>query len=88
MWTRLAAISGEFGLRRAADACAGRGIARGEVVELLAGLVHKSVLRADTSGLRTRYRMLGMIQEYGRLRWADVVALNPRRPRLRSVSER
>jgi predicted ATPase/DNA-binding SARP family transcriptional activator len=88
MWTRLAAISGEFGLRRAADACAGRGIARGEVVELLAGLVHKSVLRADTSGLRTRYRMLGMIQEYGRLRWADVVALNPRGPRLRSVSER
>jgi predicted ATPase/DNA-binding SARP family transcriptional activator len=84
MWTRLAVLSGEFGLGEAASACLGHGIARGEVVELLAGLVHKSVLGADTSGLRTRYRMLGMIQDYGRLRLADVV---PIVPRLRSVSE-
>lgn len=89
MWTRLAMISSEFGLSEAACACVGHGIARDEVVELLAGLAHKSVLSADTSGLRTRYRMLGMIQEYGRLRSADVVVpLITRVPRLRSVSER
>lgn len=87
MWTRLAVLSGEFGLSEAASACVGHGIARGEVVALLAGLVHKSVLSADTSGRRTRYRMLGMIQDYGRLRSADVVPMTTRVPRLRSVSE-
>ncbi|MFD4638321.1 hypothetical protein ACFWN2_13460 [Lentzea sp. NPDC058436] len=83
LWALLAGIAGEFDLTEAERACVLHGIPRGDVVDLLAGLVHKSVLVADTGGLRTRYRMLGMLKEYGRLRSAEVA---PRVPHLRAVS--
>ncbi|WP_330277716.1 winged helix-turn-helix domain-containing protein [Lentzea sp. NBC_00516] len=88
LWVRLAVIPGEFGLREAESACAGHGVAGGELVELVAGLVCKSILVADTSGPRTRYRMLGMLQEYGRLRSVDLAATEhgSQVPRLRSVA--
>jgi predicted ATPase/DNA-binding SARP family transcriptional activator len=91
LWARLAVISGEFGLREAEGACASSGVARGELVELIAGLVHKSILVADTSGVRTRYRMLGMLQEYGLLRsveFAPATDHGSQVPRLRSVAGR
>lgn len=92
LWARLAVFSGEFDLAEAENACSGHSIARGEVIELLAGLVHKSVLIADTSGLRTQYRMLGILQEYGQQRSADLVpdaaAYVSKVQRLRSVAER
>ncbi|GHH40139.1 AfsR/SARP family transcriptional regulator [Lentzea cavernae] len=87
LWARLAVISGAFDLGEAERACVVHGVPRGDVVGLLAGLVHKSVLVADTSGLRARYRMLGVLREYGRLRSADLVP-PVTAPRLRSVGDR
>ncbi|MHA6765157.1 ATP-binding protein [Streptacidiphilus sp. PAMC 29251] len=65
VWARLSVFAGTFDLPAAEHVCAGGGLARGEVVEQLIGLVDKSVvLRLDDEG-GTRYRLLDSIREYG-----------------------
>jgi predicted ATPase/class 3 adenylate cyclase len=58
--------------RAAAEAvCAGEPIRRQEVFDLLAGLVAKSLVVAEPSGVQTRYRLLETIREYAEGRLAD-----------------
>jgi predicted ATPase len=82
LWARLSVFAGSFDLRAAEQVCAGNGAASpgdadavrpGEVVDLLTGLVHKSLVNVDNSGVTTRYRLLETIRQYGmqRLRSVD-----------------
>ncbi|MBP2473164.1 hypothetical protein JOF53_002036 [Crossiella equi] len=72
LWARLSVFSGGFDLAGAETVCSGEGIAREEVMDLLAGLVHKSILAASSGGDRTRYRLLETIRQYGQQRLRDL----------------
>jgi predicted ATPase/DNA-binding CsgD family transcriptional regulator len=66
LWERLSVFSGGFGLHAAEAVCAGDGIASVDVVNLLAGLVDKSiVVRERADGAESWYRMLEAIRQYG-----------------------
>ncbi len=67
---RLAVFSGGWAADAAEAVCAGDPIDAHEVFELLAGLVARSLVVADT-GTDTRYRLLETIREYGEERLAE-----------------
>lgn len=66
LWSRLGVFRGGFDLSAAEEVCAFGEIDRSQVLELVAGLVDKSVLtrQSETYGRTARYRMLSTIQEY------------------------
>jgi len=72
MWERLSVFRGGFDLDAAEVVCAGDGVEAVYVVRLLADLVDKSVLArdGDTYGRGARYRMLGMLAQFGAERLA------------------
>jgi len=61
---RLAAFTGSFGLRAVEDVCAGAGLERDELLDLLATLVETSLLVAAEHGDEMRYRLLEPIRQY------------------------
>ncbi|MEV0218682.1 BTAD domain-containing putative transcriptional regulator [Streptomyces sp. NPDC050704] len=71
LWARLSVFVGGFDLRAAEAVCAGGGIAREDVLDLIDGLVHKSVVTVESAvpagrhGGTTRYRLLETIRQYG-----------------------
>jgi predicted ATPase/DNA-binding SARP family transcriptional activator/Tfp pilus assembly protein PilF len=65
---RLSVFSGGWTLEAAEAVCAGEGIATGEVLDLLAELVDKSLVLVETQGGEARYRMLETVREYGQAR--------------------
>ncbi|MFJ2008354.1 ATP-binding protein [Streptomyces chartreusis] len=66
LWSRLSVFSGSFDLEAAEQVCATDGIHSAEVVELVAGLVDKSILlSAGECGPARRYRMLETLRQYG-----------------------
>ncbi|MEU1193097.1 LuxR C-terminal-related transcriptional regulator [Streptomyces sp. NPDC005859] len=66
LWNRLSVFAGDFGLDAAEDVCAGDGIGRDEVLDLLDQLVVQSiVVPTEREGL-PRYRLLETIRQYGR----------------------
>jgi predicted ATPase/DNA-binding CsgD family transcriptional regulator len=71
LWAGASVFAG-FDLTAAEAVCTGDGIEQGEVFELVAGLLDKSVLiRADGAGATARYRMLETVRQYGRQRLAE-----------------
>ncbi len=67
---RLSVFAGGFSLVAAEDACAG-GLSR-EVRDVLAGLVDKSLVVADTSpAAEARFRLLEVVRQYAARRLAD-----------------
>ena len=71
LWRRLSVFADDFGLDAAESVCAGDGIGRDEVFELLDRLVLQSVvLPCEREGL-PRYRLLETIRRYGRERLAE-----------------
>ncbi|MPY78046.1 MAG: LuxR family transcriptional regulator [Actinophytocola sp.] len=73
MWARLSVFRGGFDLAAAEAVCAADGVERADVMRLLADLVDKSVLTrdSDTYGRGARYRMLGMLAQFGADRLAE-----------------
>ncbi|WMC84192.1 AfsR/SARP family transcriptional regulator [Streptomyces rochei] len=65
LWVRLSVFSGGFDLSAAEAVCAGEGVERDEILDLLAALVHKSLVAVDSTGPRARYGMLETIRQYG-----------------------
>jgi predicted ATPase/class 3 adenylate cyclase len=63
--TRLAVFAGGATLAAAEAVCSGEGIDPDIVFELLAGLVARSLVVAEDTGLETRYRLLETIRQYG-----------------------
>ncbi|MFD1546697.1 ATP-binding protein [Nonomuraea guangzhouensis] len=81
LWERLSIFPGGVDLETAEAVCSGQGLAREDVLDLLAGLVDKSILSgAEQHGTVVRYRMLETIRAYGRERLpsADAEALRER----------
>ncbi|MBB1260645.1 AfsR/SARP family transcriptional regulator [Streptomyces alkaliterrae] len=68
LWIRLSVFSDGFDLEAAEAVCDGEGIACADVLDLLAGLVQKSIVMVDSNGSRARYRLLETIRQYGRQR--------------------
>jgi len=60
----LAPFAGGWTLEAAEAVCGGAGVDQTDVLELLASLVEKSLVVADTSGEVPRYRFLESIREY------------------------
>ena len=71
LFRRLACFSGPFTLPAAETVCAGRGLSPGDVADLLAALVAKSLVLVDGTGERYRYWMLRIIGQYAERALAD-----------------
>lgn len=68
LWARVSVFSGGFDLAAAEAVCSGEGLAHEDVMDVLAGLVHKSIVTASCPGDRTRYRLPETIRQYGQQR--------------------
>jgi predicted ATPase len=68
---RLAVFAGGWTEEAAEAVCGAEPMSAGEVFELLAGLVAKSLVVAQRDGPITRYRLLETIREFGEDRLAD-----------------
>jgi predicted ATPase len=60
---RLAVFAGGWSLEAAETVCAGELIAAADVLDLLAGLVRKSLVQVDVGEGATRYRLLEMVRQ-------------------------
>jgi len=83
LWARTSVFAGGFDLDAAEAVCAYDGIERERVIDLVAGLVDKSILISEEHATGARYRQLDTIAHYGRdkLRAAAAEAVLPRRHR-------
>ncbi|MDN3356620.1 LuxR C-terminal-related transcriptional regulator [Actinomadura sp. DC4] len=70
LWARASVFVGGMDLEAAEAVCSGEGIAREEVLNLVTGLVDKSVLLREDHPRRIRYRLPDSLREYGRSRLA------------------
>lgn len=61
---RLSVFAGGATLDAAVEVCAGRGVAAGEILTTVAALVARSLVIADTTGPRARYRLLETVRAY------------------------
>jgi tetratricopeptide (TPR) repeat protein len=71
LWRRLSVFAGSFGLEAAEEVCSGAGLERERIVDLIAGLVSKSMLVMDRQHRRGRYRLLETLRLYGQQRLAQ-----------------
>lgn len=66
LWARLSVFPAGFSLRSAERACsAGEGLSLDRVLDVLEGLVSRSLMVVDRSGPSVRYSQLGSIRDYG-----------------------
>ena len=65
LWTRACVFNRAFDLSALEAVCAGAGIDRHEVVDLVTGLVDKSVFAVDNSSSPARYSLLDTLRDYG-----------------------
>ncbi len=70
LWARISVFAGSLDLEAAEAVCGGDGIGREEVLDLVTGLVDKSVLIREDHPEAVRYRMLDTLRHYGRDRLA------------------
>jgi len=71
LWARLSVFVGGCELDAIEGICTDQRLPEAELLEVLAGLVEKSVLIRDEDGQVTRYRMLETLKDYGRERLVD-----------------
>ncbi|MEU7891929.1 LuxR C-terminal-related transcriptional regulator [Nonomuraea sp. NPDC049152] len=65
LWARVSVFAGSLDLEAAEAVCSGDGIAREEILDLVCGLVDKSILIREEHGPQARYRLLEIIRQYG-----------------------
>jgi predicted ATPase/DNA-binding CsgD family transcriptional regulator len=72
LWARLSVFPSSFVVSTVESVCTGAGLAPDDVVDLLTELVEKSILaREEDAGPEARYRMLGVIREFGHERLVE-----------------
>ena len=76
---RLSVFAGGWTLEAAEDVCAGDGIGTGEVLDLLSGLVERSLVLVERRSGEARYRMLDTIRQYARLKNLEAGEAEPAR---------
>ena len=72
LWARAAVFTGSFNLQAAETVCGGGTLDRSAVLDLLTGLVNKSVIEVDHNIIPRRYHLPETLREYG-LRKLDEV---------------
>ncbi|WP_283138018.1 ATP-binding protein [Rhizohabitans arisaemae] len=65
LWARLSVFAGDFDLDAARDVCSGEDLSPDEILELVTGLVDKSILLRQGQPSGVRYRLLDTVREYG-----------------------
>ncbi len=65
LWHRLSVFPSSFDLTAVEEICPGNGLKKERILDLLDGLVDKSVVSAAVQGAGMRYRMLESIRDYG-----------------------
>lgn len=80
LWARLSVFPDSFDVDAAELICSGDGLAEGSILEVLAGLVDKSIIAVESREERSRYRMLESIRQYG----LERLELSGRRQELRA----
>jgi predicted ATPase/DNA-binding SARP family transcriptional activator len=78
---RLSVFAGGWSLESAECVAAGDGLGEGEVLDLIARLVDKSLVLCSEQGEEIRYRMLETIRQYGRDRLQERGEAEPARDR-------
>ena len=78
---RLSVFAGGANLRAVEQVCSGVNVARPQVLDLVSDLVARSLVVADTTGPRARYRLLETIRDYGRERLEEADELESMRAR-------
>ncbi|GAA4562272.1 ATP-binding protein [Planotetraspora kaengkrachanensis] len=68
LWTRMSVFPGNFDLEAAEAVCSGDGIAREDVLDLLDGVVDKSLLLREEHTGDVRYRLLETLRAFARAR--------------------
>ncbi|MCX5215416.1 LuxR C-terminal-related transcriptional regulator [Kitasatospora sp. NBC_00240] len=71
LWARLSVFAGGCDLNAAESVCAREGLTRDAVLDVMAGLVEKSIITREEHHGRARYRMLETIRQYGREQLRD-----------------
>ncbi len=64
LFRRLAVFAGTFSLEAAEAVCSGSDLRSGDVLEVLSGLVEKSLMTVSRTNLGVRYRLLETVREY------------------------
>ncbi|WP_397545055.1 helix-turn-helix transcriptional regulator [Saccharopolyspora pogona] len=72
LWARLSVFGPGFDLEAAEVIGSGDGIGTDEVLDLLGGLIDKSIVTAERYPGKTRYRLLDTLRDYGRDRLAEL----------------
>ncbi|MFI7124959.1 ATP-binding protein [Nonomuraea sp. NPDC050153] len=70
LWASLSVFTGSLDLEAAEEICAGAGLPHDEILDLMIGLVEKSVLIREEHPYGVRFRLLDTIRQYGRERLA------------------
>jgi predicted ATPase/DNA-binding CsgD family transcriptional regulator len=65
LFRRLSVFAGGFTLEAAEQVCAGEGIERDDVLDLLSRLVDRSLVVVEERGGEARYRLLETVRQYG-----------------------
>lgn len=71
LWARASVFAGSFDLDAAEQVCSDDALPCHEVLDVVAGLIDKSVLLREDHETGVRYRMLETIREFGRERLAE-----------------
>jgi len=71
LWGRVSVFAGSFDLDAAENVCADGTLPRDALLDVIAGLVEKSVLLREEHQSGVRYRLLETIRQYGRERLAE-----------------
>ncbi|MFD2083405.1 non-specific serine/threonine protein kinase [Actinopolymorpha cephalotaxi] len=81
MWARSSVFANAFDLDAAESVCAGDDLAREDVMDLVTGLIDKSVLLREDHAGRAGYRQLTLVRDYGLRRLAEQERLDATRRR-------
>ncbi|MCT9929614.1 ATPase [Planotetraspora sp. A-T 1434] len=70
LWARLSVFAGDFELEAARYVCAGDALPAGGIMDVISGLVDKSVLLSFATPAGQRYRLIDTLRQYGG-EWLD-----------------
>ncbi|MFY1673889.1 ATP-binding protein [Plantactinospora sp. WMMB334] len=88
MWARASVFVRTFGLGAAEMVCSGSGIAAADVLDILTGLVAKSVIAVDASADPPQYFLLDTLRDYGLRKLAEAGETHRVRDRHREYHRR